>query len=359
MIASWSHETLRRRVKLAMLHVAKALGLFAVMRRATAGYVRILCYHGIWLGSDDYPGDMMFMHPKTFARRLDLIQRLGYPVVPLSAAVEALQGRGELPAAAVVITIDDGWYGTYSEMLPALRQRDMPATLYCDSAHLMSGQPIAHVMATYVRMLAGHTERWPDVEFDYAIATDRHQPIATRLAAVEKVAHVLGVDLEPFRGARAFDYMSPAELAESASSGLDVQLHTHNHTMHDLSRQQVAREIAANRDALGRVLGRDSASFRHFCYPNGVTSRQTAGLLDDLGMTSSTTLAKGLARPGTNLQLLPRLLDGEQVTDIEFEARLSGLSELRNALFGRDDWSVAQRAGGPDSPMLYAHLPPD
>ena len=324
----------RRRLKLAALHAAKAIGLFAVMRRLTRRGVRILCYHGIWLGPDSYPGDMMFMRADTFKRHLDIIRRLGYPVVPLSDAVSALREGGGRLDAAVVITIDDGWYGTSSHMLPALRSRNMPATLYCDTAHLLSGSPVAHVMATYIGLETRHKDRLAAIEPDYAIATDRTRTTEARLDAVRRMADVLEVDVEPYLRERAFDYMKPAELVAAARNGLDVQLHTHNHTMHDLDGRKVGEEIEANRTVLGEVLGRERASFQHFCYPSGVTSAEIADVIDDLGLSSSTTLSKGIAWPGMHCQLLPRLLDGEEVSDIEFEGRLCGLTELRY-LFSR------------------------
>jgi hypothetical protein len=113
-----------------ILATAKAAGLFGVARRRSAPAVRILCYHGLWLTEDGFGGDSMFMRAKTFRRRLEIIRREGYPVIPLADAVKALRGTGPtLPPAAVVITIDDGWWSTYTDMLPHLAAQGMPATL--------------------------------------------------------------------------------------------------------------------------------------------------------------------------------------------------------------------------------------
>jgi glycosyltransferase A (GT-A) superfamily protein (DUF2064 family) len=45
------------------------------------------------------------------------------------------------------------------------------------------------------------------------------------------------------------------------------------------------------------------------------------------GVVSATTAVRAIARKGMNPYLLPRLPDGEQVTDIEFEAELSGFAD--------------------------------
>lgn len=331
-----------RPLKLRLLYVAKWLGLFSLTRRLTRRAIRILCYHGIWLGFEQFAGDAMFMSQSTFARRLDIIERLGYAVIPLSDAAEALNGQRNVPASSVFITIDDGWYSTYCGMLPALRDRAMPATLYCDTAHLQSGQPIAHVMATYLRIVAKPPADDPAIEADHAVANDRTRPLEERLPAVRAMAQRLDIDFDSYLENRVFHYMTPEELSQAAQAGLDVQLHTHNHTMHDLSAGQLRREIEDNRSALAAILGGSPERFRHFCYPSGVADSVVAEELERLLIASSTTTVQGLAWPGTRRQLLPRLLDGENLTEIEFEAELCGFGEILRA--GR---RLLRRAPGP------------
>ena len=319
-----------------ILVAAKAAGLFALARQRSARGVRILCYHGLWLNSDDFPGDSMFMQATTFARRLAMLRREGYPVVTLDHAIAALRGSGpELPPAAVVITIDDGWYSTYRGMLPALEAHGMPATLYCDTAQLMGGRPIAHVMARYLDRIAAVTTPDPrqgainvaavaDLRRD---ATNLDRTIDERLGSARHLATALGLDIKPYLQARAFDYMTPDELRDAHSRGLDVQLHTHNHTLGDMSESVIADEIETNRRALAGILGQPAASFNHFCYPSGIADADVARLLGGLGLASSTTTVQGIAQPGMPMHLLPRLLDGENLSDIEFEAELSGFGD--------------------------------
>ncbi|MBM3585043.1 MAG: hypothetical protein FJX36_11660 [Alphaproteobacteria bacterium] len=105
-------------MKLALLRAAKAVGLFGLSRLLTRRSLRILCYHGVWLGEGTF-GNYLFMRPETFRARMRLLASLGYPVLGLDEAVERL-AAGTLPACATVITIDDGWYGTYRHMVDAL-----------------------------------------------------------------------------------------------------------------------------------------------------------------------------------------------------------------------------------------------
>jgi peptidoglycan/xylan/chitin deacetylase (PgdA/CDA1 family) len=125
--------------------------------------------------------------------------------------------------------------------------------------------------------------------------------------------------------------MTPAELREAHANGLSVELHTHNHTIHDMSRSAIAEEIALNRAALAEILSQPAASFRHFCYPSGRATPAAAENCAGIGLASTTTTVQGLARPGAPMHLLPRLLDNENHTEIEFEAELCGFADMLRA----------------------------
>lgn len=323
-------------LKRKILIAAKAAGLFALARRRSAPAVRILCYHGIWLGDPVFPGDSMFMQAATFRRRLRYLRQAGYPVVSLSEAAAALNGSGpKLPPCAVVITIDDGWYSSFNTMLPALIEQGMPATLYCDTAQLTGGRPIAHVMARYVQKVCDKipaSQRRQDIDVAKAavargIAMNCKITVEERVTATKQLASALGIDLRPMLDTRTFDYMTPDELRTAKARGLDIQLHTHRHTLGDMSAAVVESEIKRNRQALAEILGMAPADFHHFCYPSGLTSAAAAMALANIGMATSVTTIQGLAWPGAQLQLLPRLHDGENVSDLEFEAELSGFSD--------------------------------
>jgi peptidoglycan/xylan/chitin deacetylase (PgdA/CDA1 family) len=321
-----------RRAKLLLLRLARALGGFALARRLTRHGVRILCYHGTWRTADGFRGDAMFIGQETFRRRLQTIRRLGYPVISLSDAVRALRGETAAPDAAVVITIDDGWYGTYADMLPALREHGMPATLYCDSGTVQSRRAVPHVMARWLRKANIRSALPEAAEQAFAAATDIPAPLASRFAALDRFTTAAAIDPAPYRAARAFDYMLPEELRAAAEGGLDVQLHTHNHTLSDLSAAVVTAEVTANRAALAEILPPSAAPLEHFCYPSGVCSAAAGEALAASGVVSATTTEQRIARKGMNPYLLPRLLDGEQVTDIEFEAELSGFADFVRGL---------------------------
>jgi peptidoglycan/xylan/chitin deacetylase (PgdA/CDA1 family) len=68
----------------------------------------------------------------------------GRPVLPLGEAIERL-AAGNLPEAAVVITIDDGWASTYTHMLPILERYRLPATVYVTTWYSGRDMPVVNV----------------------------------------------------------------------------------------------------------------------------------------------------------------------------------------------------------------------
>ncbi|MEZ5853692.1 MAG: polysaccharide deacetylase family protein [Hyphomicrobiaceae bacterium] len=318
----------RQIIKIAGLRVAKSLGLFALARRATADCARILCYHGTWRAGGPFEGDAMFIRPSTFARRLELLKELGYCVVSLDEIADDHAQHKPRSGPLVAITIDDGWHGTYADMLPHLKRMKMPATLYCDTANLEMGAPMAHVMADYICRLANRSGDEEELTADWHAAKDLSQPMSARLAAVRRLAQRLGLDIEPLLASQTFNYMSPGHLADAAAQGLDVQLHTHNHTLHDMSAEAIAHEVELNRDSLARHLTCPPERFRHFCYPSGRVKPEAAKRLADLGLRTSTTLECRIASRSDHPHLLPRLIDGDNISEIEFEAELSGFMSL-------------------------------
>ena len=326
-------RSLLKSCKKLFLYFLKFTGLFAVSRLVTRCGIRILCYHGVWLGDEGFPGDGMFMDVATFESRLRCIQELGFTVVTLDRAVDGLYCK-DLPPCPVVITIDDGWYSTYSTMLPVLRHYGMAATLYCDTAHLLSRLPIPHVMARFLRYLAesgyisasSADER--TVNSLYQEATNLDVSLQERLARVRELADILSIDFDHYVALRIFDYMAPEEMAEACKAGLDVQLHTHTHSMHDFSAELINGEIEENRRVLSRITGAEPGRFKHFCYPSGVHSRDVGPMLEKVGIVSATTTVQAIAFENDDKLFLPRILDGEHYSPIEFEAELCGVMEM-------------------------------
>jgi peptidoglycan/xylan/chitin deacetylase (PgdA/CDA1 family) len=233
-------------------------------------------------------------------------------------------------------------------MLPLLQRLGHPATLYVPTFHVATGEPVTAVLAGYLAAkVVSRAQREAVVELlsDDA-AADGDRPLDDRLRewlermpnaqarhdAMIRVAEALGLDLNKLVATGAFSLMTPQALKAAAEAGIDIQLHTHSHTMHDMDAAKVADEIRRNREELSCLLSLNPAQLIHFCYPSGEYRYEIFSVLDAQGVVTATTTEFGLAVPGQSLLALPRILDGELLHDLELEARLSGFWSVLVAL---------------------------
>lgn len=344
---------MKKSLKSAILHTARFAGLFAISRFLTRGRLRILGYHGGSLGDEHDFSPGTFMTAKTFQSRLDQLRRGGYPVLPFYDAVAALRG-GTLPDAACVITIDDGWYGTYTHMVPALEERGLPATLYVSTYYMDKGSQVFNMYLRYLLFKAGEgtldlaqIDESLDATFDLGTEDGRDQAADIlidhgrkrctddeRQAMLRRLSDILGVDWREAEAARLFTYMSAAEMATLPARGVELQLHTHRHVVPAHGSDAISREIADNRAALARIA---DGPFDHFCYPSGVHDPSHYPYLEAAGVRTAVTTEAGLVRSDTPVYALPRILDSEAITPIEFEAELSGFLDLVRGLGGKQE----------------------
>lgn len=97
--------------------------------------VPILAYHRV--GPRASP---MIMPPDTFAAQMEYLARNNYQVIRLSELVDFLEGRGQLPKRAIVITFDDGHVSSYQHAYPVLRKYGFPATFFLYTDFLDAGE---------------------------------------------------------------------------------------------------------------------------------------------------------------------------------------------------------------------------
>lgn len=346
---------MKKTLKLSVLWLARAVGLFRLSRRLTRSKLRILCYHGGNIGDERRFNPLLFCTAEHLDARVRWLRDSGFSVVPLDAAVDGLGRREGRPALPVVITFDDGWYSTYRELLPVLARHDVPSTLYLCTGYFERGQPIPPVVVNYLiwkaaraqATLAGFgagidgTHDLRDraatralVEALVAHLEGIADPAANR-AAIERLAVALGVapaDLD--LASRRFDYVTPAELAEVPGMGCTVELHGHVHLYPVGDPRRLQADLAECARAI-RAQGLPEA--RHYCYPSGDYDENSHAALAAIGVKSATTCVPGLidVASGRALSYLPRFLDGERIHPLEFQAEMSGFSDFLKTLAGR------------------------
>ncbi|WP_137172577.1 polysaccharide deacetylase family protein [Massilia sp. HP4] len=342
------------RPKIAVLYLARCLGLFALGRHLTAKRLRILCYHGGCLGDELGYNPKLFMSTETFRKRIAWLQTKGYSPVRLDDAVrtpDANRGRLE-----VVVTFDDGWYSTGRELLPVLAGQQIPSTLYLCTRHFLEGWPVLNVATRYLLWKAARRRvklegfgAKVDGEHDLAIPAARESlaqgvvaafaPLATDrsavCAALERLATAVGLDpAELDLASRRFDYMTPEEVRSAAASGCAIELHGHDHYYPRGAPERFRADLSRCDEV---ITGLGLPKPRHYCYPSGSFDEGAAVVLDELGVASATTCLPGLVHDSSppNSFYLSRFLDGESIHQLEFEAEMSGFADFLRRLKGR------------------------
>jgi peptidoglycan/xylan/chitin deacetylase (PgdA/CDA1 family) len=334
-------------LKRAVLLLCKALGLFTLTRYAYRRRLLILCYHGFELADESLLRPQLFMRGETFSRRLDTLRRCRTVVLGLQEALESLH-QNAIPANAAVITIDDGFYSVKAVALPQLERAGMVATIYVTTYYVAKGTPVFRLAVQYLIWKA--RSKFVDLaplgvpeigRADLTLDSERARVVALlvnwgeqrctepqRQALCERLAKLCGGDYGAVRTSRMLSLLTAEDLSELQSRGIDVQLHTHRHRL-PLDERQARRELEENREFLNGILAKP---FRHLCYPSGEWDVTHWPTLESLGILSATTCEAGLNTRATPRYALRRFLDGEHITDIEFEAELCGFLEFFRTL---------------------------
>jgi peptidoglycan/xylan/chitin deacetylase (PgdA/CDA1 family) len=133
---------------------------------------------------------------------------------------------------------------------------------------------------------------------------------------------------------RRFDFMTRDELLATQRQGCSIELHGHVHRYPEGDPSALKRDLQR---CSATIVKTDLPRPTHYCYPSGTFDFGSASILEELGIRSATTCLPGLINTvsGPSCFFLPRFLDGETVSDIEFEAELSGFAEFFRRLAGR------------------------
>ncbi len=332
--------------KKAALHSLKTTGVSTLVHNSSWRRQRllILAYHGISLSDEHRWNGSQFLAADTLRSRLELLKRTNCAVLPLGEAVERLYAN-DLPDRAVVLTFDDGTSDFSRRALPLLKEFDLPVTLYLTTYYTTYQRPVFDLMCSYL-LWRGRNER---LNFRDLTGQDRKTELrshavreaalselqafvrAQQLSAEEKdefaakLAAHLKVDYEALLEQRVMHNLSPAEVKQLAQDGVDIQLHTHRHRT-PKDRGLFLREIDDNRKAIEEMTAHATT---HFCYPSGRYDAAFLPWLQAAGVISATTCETGFAARNSNPLLLPRFLDNENLSDIEFESWLKGVSLSR------------------------------
>lgn len=321
--------------------LSRQIGLTSAVAASTwrRNRLMILCYHGVALNDEHQWNPGLYVSPETLTRRLEILRRNNCDVLPLGDALTRLS-RGTLPERAVALTFDDGYFDFMARALPLLERYNYPATVYLATLRCEHNAPIVHLFLSYIfwkqRHLTLDGGGIPGLEGRHSLATpEEREALVTSFvrgaaragfgatekdAAAKDIAGRLGLDYDALFDSRVLRLMTPEEVAATAGSLADFQLHTHTHSTPPDVDEFIA-DVRKNRALIEAMTNRPAV---HFCYPSGVYRQSYLPALAREGIISATTCDPGIASRSSNALLLPRFVDTEFVSDLEFEAWVTG-----------------------------------
>lgn len=198
-----------------------------------------------------------------------------FTVLPLEQAAARLQ-EGSLPAAAAVITFDDGYADNLTQALPILQRHGLNATFFISTGFLDGGRMwndsiIEAIRATRLEqldadMLGLGALPLADIEerrraVPQLLTAAKHLPSAQRTEIVDEIVRRCGVALPT-------DLMlTSAQLRALRDAGMTIGAHTVSHPILAVTAEKEAeREIRQGKEHLENLLDQP---IRLFAYPNG------------------------------------------------------------------------------------------
>ncbi len=180
-----------------------------------------------------------------------LLRLLGFRVIDMDSAIDALSGNKKLSGKTVVLTFDDGYESFYEYAYPCLQRHNFTAIVY--------------VLAGFL----GKNAEW--------FALDgRECPPLMDVSRI-KFLHSQGIQF----GSHGITHRKLAQIPVEES----------------------ATEIVQSKTALEETLG---FNVDHFCYPYGSHNVETVRAVMQAGYKSAVTCVRGRAETGDDLYQLPR-----------------------------------------------------
>ncbi|MFA6146787.1 MAG: polysaccharide deacetylase family protein [bacterium] len=330
-------------LKIKFYYFCKFIGCFHLARWLTRRKLRILCYHGFSICDEHVFWPEVYMDSELFRKRMEYLSQNGYPVLPLEEAIEGLQ-KGNLTACPTVLTIDDGFYSVMKKALPVLLNLHIPCTVYVTTYYCLKGNPVFRIVVQYMFWKTTETtlsfnglgvEQTGEICLQDSASkkeavwkiidhAENHMDEEQRVLLCQELGKRLAVDYSTIVSTRQFTLMTLEEIREASEAGIDIQLHAHRHRL-PVQPELVREEIEQNRKVLEPLTGR---MLRHFCYPSGIYSKEHFGPLASVDVSSAVTCEGGLNSTGAETLSLRRFLDGNTISWIEFEAEMSGFTQL-------------------------------
>jgi peptidoglycan/xylan/chitin deacetylase (PgdA/CDA1 family) len=283
-------------------------------------------------------------HPEDFDRQVGYLKRW-FHVIRASQLVDWLDGSGELPDHAALITFDDGYLDNYVHAFPILRQHNLPALIFLTAGHIESDEGFDWDLAAYcfqhtsqasVRFPDGSERGWEsDAQRDEVcrqwMESLKALPEPQKKDIARGLPGQMGVSVPPGHFRKLM--MNWEQVREMRAGGIEFGGHTLNHPI--LTRiplEQAREEIAGSKKRIEQELGEPVLTF---AYPNGMAddlNGQVEGAVKQAGYRAAFTLMNGpasLKEVKEKPFAIRRIFISHKHGMPEFAAMLSPLNRLR------------------------------
>lgn len=288
----------------------------------------ILAYHRVAPPENDPFG--LCVHPARFEGHIEHLRRRCHPL-PLPELAAGVV-RGDLPAGAVAVTLDDGYRDALTTASPTLTRFEVPATFFVTTGGLPRPGPYWWDVLAWV--LSGRHGMPPALDLEAlpgAVATGTREERERALRALHRqmlsqspeecdtllsrIVEWSGVDVAGHDGGWP---MTAEEITELASHpGHSIGCHSARHLLLPGQPLDVQRiEVAGSKERLEGLLG---GPVKEFCYPFGAWDQATVDLVREAGFQAAVTVLEGRVDRSADPLLLPRVEVGD--CDVESFAR--------------------------------------
>lgn len=259
------------------------------------------------------PGLVHALPIALFERQLDWITQ-HFTVAPLSEAWSVTRkGANSTGRPLLAITMDDGYANNYTLAFPALRARELPATMFVATDFIDTGRApwpvrIRYILQnTKVRAIEApiSLELRNQKDRDMAAAKLKQQiaPLvpSKREEMLANIARQCGVtDWET-----AIPPMKWKQLREMSEHGITIGAHTHSHSiLPEMPADIAMRDIAESRKRIEAEL---DLPCRMFAYPDGAYDRNVRHQVKSAGFELCVTQDPGLSDENADRLALPRI----------------------------------------------------
>jgi peptidoglycan/xylan/chitin deacetylase (PgdA/CDA1 family) len=209
-----------------------------------------------------YPG-MISATPRQFNEQLDLLAEMGN-IVSMEQVLDARRGQTSLPPKSILITFDDACQDFADYAWPALRERQLPVTLFVPTAYPDHGELRFWWDRLYVALWYGHFTHLdtPCGRHRLGSVDERTRAMRRLRDYIKRLDHESAMNLtEEICTQQRVSPPPPSVLGWSslrtlAQEGVTLAPHTQTHPLlTQVSVETVRQEVVGSREDLKREIG--------------------------------------------------------------------------------------------------------